>query len=141
MGFGSVFSRVVAGMMASDSKIPYMILQVGFTGISGMLLLSFPLYSYTYNTQLVFGILYGTYSQGVNTLVGPIVLDLVTLKDVPVAYGFVYYSMGVGYILGPPLASWIFRLSMVYDFTYVFAGTCLMVSSVSAALVNIVKRR
>ncbi|XP_067670510.1 monocarboxylate transporter 12-like [Haliotis asinina] len=141
MGFGSVFSRVVAGMMASDSKIPYMILQVGLTGISGMLLLSFPLYSYSYNTQLVFGILYGTYSQGINTLVGPIVLDLVTLKDVPVAYGFVYYSMGVGYILGPPTASWIFRLSMVYDFTYVFAGTCLMVSSISAALVSIVKKR
>ncbi|XP_046349357.2 monocarboxylate transporter 14-like isoform X1 [Haliotis rufescens] len=141
MGVGSVFSRVVAGMMASDSKIPYMVLQVGFTGISGVLLMLFPLYSHTYNTQMVFGILYGTYSQGMNTLIGPIVLDLVTLKDVPVAYGFVYYSMGVGYILGPPVASWIFRLSMVYDFTYVFAGTCLIFSSISAALVSVVGRK
>ncbi|XP_071086261.1 monocarboxylate transporter 5-like [Haliotis cracherodii] len=139
MGVGSVFSRVVAGMMASDTKIPYMILQIGFTGISGVLLMLFPLYSHTYNTQMVFGILYGTYSQGTNTLVGPIVLALVTLKDVPVAYGFVYYSMGVGYILGPPVASWIFKLSMVYDFTYVFAGTCLIFSSISAALVSIVR--
>ncbi|XP_046349374.1 monocarboxylate transporter 14-like isoform X2 [Haliotis rufescens] len=39
------------------------------------------------------------------------------------------------------VSGWIFRLSMVYDFTYVFAGTCLIFSSISAALVSVVGRK
>ncbi|XP_046349292.1 monocarboxylate transporter 14-like [Haliotis rufescens] len=140
MGFGSVISRIVAGMMTSDSKIPYIIIQFGLLGLSGIIVLFFPLYSHTYNTQLVFGILYGTYSQGINTLIGPIVLDLVTVKDVPVAYGFAFFFQGIGYILGPPIASWIYRLSGVYDYTYIFAGSSLVLSAMSAAAVSLAKR-
>ncbi|XP_046560036.1 monocarboxylate transporter 14-like [Haliotis rubra] len=141
MGFGSVISRISAGLITSDSKIPHIIIQVGLLGISGMIVLFFPLYSNTYSTQLVFGILYGTYSQGINTLIGPIVLDLVSLKEVPVAYGFAFFFQGIGYILGPPVASWIYKLSGAYDFTYVFAGSSMVLSSVLAAAVGVVRRK
>ncbi|XP_067670480.1 monocarboxylate transporter 5-like [Haliotis asinina] len=141
MGFGSVISRISAGLITSDSKIPHIIIQVGLLGISGMIVLFFPLYSSTYHTQLVFGILYGTYSQGINTLIGPIILDLVTLKEVPVAYGFAFFFQGIGYILGPPVASWIYTSTGVYHFTYIFAGSCLVLSSMSAAAVSVVRRR
>ncbi|XP_067668286.1 monocarboxylate transporter 12-like [Haliotis asinina] len=141
MGVGSVFSRLAAGIMASDSKIPYLTLHTGFTGISGIVLLLFPLYSHTYTTQLVFGSLFGTYSQGMNTLVGPIVLTLVALEEIPVAYGFAFFFQGIGYILGPPAASWIYKLSGVYDFTYVFAGSSMVLSSMLAAAVGVVRRK
>ncbi|XP_046548505.1 monocarboxylate transporter 12-like [Haliotis rubra] len=141
MGVGSIFSRLAAGIMASDSKIPYLTLHIGLTGISGMVLLLFPLYSHTYTTQLVFGSLYGTYSQGMNTLVGPMVLNLVAVEEVPVAYGCAFFFQGIGYILGPPIASWIYKLSGAYDFTYVFAGSSMVLSSVLAAAVGVVRRK
>lgn len=105
MGVGSVFSRITTGMVASDPAIPYTVLHVGLAGLAGMVLLFFPLYSHCYSTQLVFGLLYGTYSQGLNALIGPAILDLVAKENMSVAYGFIYFFCGIGNIIGPHTAS------------------------------------
>ncbi|XP_048246342.1 monocarboxylate transporter 12-like [Haliotis rufescens] len=141
MGAGGVFTRVVIGLMASDSSTEYTVLQLGIVGITGLITILFPLYSSTYHWQIVFGFLYGLYSHGTNSLIGPLTIQLTSLSNVAIGFGIVYFSCGIGYLLGPVIASFIYDVTKEYDYTFIFAGICFMSSSMSAAGISLFRKR
>ncbi|XP_046566294.1 monocarboxylate transporter 5-like [Haliotis rubra] len=137
MGAGSMFSRVFAGIAASDSNIDAVLLQVGLSGLAGTVSFLFTVGSSSYMSQLAFSYFYATYSQGINTLIGPIIINLLGLPHVAVAYGIVCFFCGLGHLLGPPITSTLYKGSGIYEYTYVFAGACLVLGSIATALTNI----
>ncbi|XP_067669216.1 monocarboxylate transporter 14-like [Haliotis asinina] len=141
LGAGGVFARFIIGLWASDSSMEFSVLQVGFLGITGMITLLFPLMSDTYCWQLDFSFFYGVYSHGTNSLMGPFAIELAGLATVAVGFGMVYFSCGVGYLLGPVIASFIYESSGLYDFTFIFAGVCFLLSSTSTAAITVCRKR
>ncbi|XP_071086397.1 monocarboxylate transporter 2-like [Haliotis cracherodii] len=141
MGAGSMFSRVFAGIAASDSNIDAVVLQVGLSGLAGIISFLFTVGPFTYGSLLARSYLYGTYSHGINSLIGPIIINLLGLPHVAVAFGIVCFFCGLGNLLGPPIASTLYKRSGIYEYTYVFAGACLILGSISTALTNICRLR
>ncbi|XP_048247304.1 monocarboxylate transporter 5-like [Haliotis rufescens] len=137
MGAGSMFSRVFAGIAASDSNIDAVVLQMGLSGLAGIISFLFTVGPFTYGSLLARSYFYGTYSQGINSLIGPIIINLLGLPHVAVAYGILCFFCGLGHLLGPPIASTLYKRSGIYEYTYVFAGACLILGSISTALTNI----
>ncbi|XP_046349296.2 monocarboxylate transporter 5-like [Haliotis rufescens] len=141
LGAGGVFARFTIGLLASDSSIEFPMLQVGFVGITGLITALFPLMSNTYHWQIVFSFFYGVYSHGTNSLMGPFAIELTGLATVAVGFGVVYFSCGIGYLLGPVIASFIYEASGVYDYTFIFAGVCFLLSSISTAAITVCRKR
>ncbi|XP_067668638.1 monocarboxylate transporter 9-like isoform X2 [Haliotis asinina] len=137
MGVGSVISRLLIGILGNDASVDYVTLHLGLLGISGLLTLCFPLYSNTYVLQMTFSAAYGLYSGGLNTLINPITIELMGLKHLAVGSGLGNFFRGIGFFVGPPLASFIYSATRRYDFTFVFAGTILLCGAFFAALVGI----
>ncbi|XP_046560037.1 monocarboxylate transporter 12-like isoform X1 [Haliotis rubra] len=137
MGAGGIFTRVVIGLMASSPSTEYTLLQFGIVGVTGLITIFFPLFSSTYHCQIAFALLYGLYSHGTNSLMGPLTIQLTSLSDVAIGFGIVYFSCGIGYLLGPVIASFIYDVTQVYDYTFVFGGACFLLSSMSTAGISL----
>ncbi|XP_046575541.1 monocarboxylate transporter 12-like isoform X2 [Haliotis rubra] len=69
MGVPALFSGLLIGFASSDPAIGNIILHVGLQGMTAVSLLLLPVLSHTYSLQMIFSVLYGTYSQGPYTLV------------------------------------------------------------------------
>ncbi|XP_071086696.1 monocarboxylate transporter 12-like [Haliotis cracherodii] len=141
VGAGSIFSRILVGIISSDPNIDDVMLQVGITGMTGILALVFPLFPPSYNAQLAFSYLYGTYCHGVYTLLGPMAINFHGLPNASISYGIVCFFIGVGQLLGPPIASVLYKTSGIYEYTYIFSGVCSILSSISAASAGVFRRR
>ncbi|XP_067669214.1 monocarboxylate transporter 5-like isoform X2 [Haliotis asinina] len=137
MGAGGIFTRVLIGLMASSPTTEYKLLQFGIVGVTGLVTIFFPLFSSTYLCQMVFALLYGLYSHGTNSLMGPLTIQLTSLSDVAIGFGIVYFSCGIGYLLGSVIASFIYDVTQVYDYTFVFGGACFLLSSMSTAGISL----
>ncbi|XP_046556364.1 monocarboxylate transporter 14-like [Haliotis rubra] len=137
MGVGSVISRLLTGFAGSDASVDYVTLHMGLLGISGLLTLCFPLYSNSYVLQMTFSAAYGLYSGGLNTLISPITIELMGLKHLAIGSGIGNFFRGIGFFAGPPLSSFIYSATRRYDFTFVFAGTILLLGAFFGALVGI----
>ncbi|XP_046575660.1 monocarboxylate transporter 2-like [Haliotis rubra] len=141
VGAGSIFSRIVVGLASSDTNIDDLLLQFGITGITGTLALVFPLLPNSYNAQLVFSCLYGTYCHGVYSLLGPMTIRLLGLPNASISYGIVSLFIGGGHLLGPPTASFLYKTSGIYEYTYIFSGLCSVLSSISVASTSAFRSR
>ncbi|XP_046349965.2 monocarboxylate transporter 12-like [Haliotis rufescens] len=141
MGAGDFFSRIVIGFLASDPRIEMTVIQVGLVGVAGLITILFPLVSHSYRWQIVFSFFYGLYNHVTNVLMGPIVIELTGLSNVALGFGIVYFFCGIGYLSGPVIASFIYQSTGIYDYTYVFAGTCLFLSSMTTAAISVFRTR
>ncbi|XP_071078502.1 monocarboxylate transporter 9-like [Haliotis cracherodii] len=137
MGVTSLTSRLLAGFAGNDASVDYLTLHMGLLGMSGLLTLCFPLFSNSYAQQLTFSAAYGMYSGGPNSLISPITIELVGLKHLAVGVGIENFFCGVGFLSGPPLASFIYAVTKHYDFTFVFAGIVLLLASFFGGMVGI----
>ncbi|XP_067669215.1 monocarboxylate transporter 2-like isoform X3 [Haliotis asinina] len=141
MGAGDFFSRIVIGFLASDPNVEITVIQIGLVGIAGLITVLFPLVSHSYRWQIVFSFFYGLYNHVTNVLMGPLVIELTGLSNVALGFGIVYFFCGIGYLTGPVIASYIYQRTGVYDYTYVYAGMCLFLASISTAAMNVFKTR
>ncbi|XP_046542402.1 monocarboxylate transporter 5-like isoform X1 [Haliotis rubra] len=140
MGICSLLSRLITGIISNDKEISITLLHVSLLGIAGILTLLFPLFSHTYPLQMLFSALYGLYGGGLHSILSPMTVECVGVSHLAVGYGMTHFAIGIGYILGPPLASMIYESSKDYDHTYFFGGGCLMAASVCAAAVPVYRR-
>ena len=104
IGLGSTFIRILTGITQGHGGIDPLLIYIGFLGISGILILIFPLYSSHYSGQLIFSLLFGIYSGGLIALLNPLAVELVGLRHLSTTVGIVYLMTGIGYMIGPPVA-------------------------------------
>ncbi|XP_067668285.1 monocarboxylate transporter 5-like [Haliotis asinina] len=141
MGVPAFFSGLLTGFASSDTAIGNIILHLGLQAMSGVSLLLLPLLSHTYSLQMVFSIMYGIYGQGSFTLVGPICIELIGRSKLAIAYGVCSFCMGIGYMVGPPIASLIYNSTGVYDYTFLFSGACFIISAFLTLCISLAKKQ
>ncbi|XP_041367033.1 monocarboxylate transporter 12-like [Gigantopelta aegis] len=103
-GIGSGISRMITGFAASDPRIGSIILIAGLTGITGVLVVFTNLFSVTSAGQLSYGFLLGLYTGGVWVISGSSALTLLGVERLATGFGLLMLSIGLGYLVGPPLA-------------------------------------
>lgn len=103
-GIGSTLSRLFTGLSVGKNGIDCILLYFGLQGICGILTTTFPLYSHTTQGQVAYFALFGIYSGGLNTLINPLAVELVGVEQLSSAYGFICFMVGVGFLIGPPIA-------------------------------------
>lgn len=104
VGITGTIGRVLTGMAVSPHVIDPVLMNMGITGISGIICGLFPMYSSTYTGQCVFASLFGIYSGALTTMVTPLSVELLGLEKLSSAVGIMYCIGGIGYIIGPTFA-------------------------------------
>jgi MCP family monocarboxylic acid transporter-like MFS transporter 12 len=104
VGVTGTIGRVLTGMAVSPHAIDPVLMNMGITGISGIICGLFPFYSSSYIGQCVFACLFGIYSGALTTMVTPLSVELLGLEKLSSAVGIMYCIGGVGYIIGPTFA-------------------------------------
>ncbi|XP_046575524.1 monocarboxylate transporter 5-like [Haliotis rubra] len=140
MGVPALCSGLLTGFASSDPAIGNIILHVGLQGMTGVSLLLLPVLSHTYSLQMIFSVLYGTYSQGPFTLVSPICIELIGRSKLAFGYGICFFCFGLGNMVGPPIASLIYESTGVYVLTFLFSGACFIISAFLALCIPLTKK-
>jgi hypothetical protein len=73
-------------------------------GVAGVVTLTFPLYSHFVSAGYIYAAVAGFYTGGPNSVMTPITLRLVGVKDISSAHGLEICFCGIGILVGPPIA-------------------------------------
>ena len=94
----------------------------------------------SYQLILVLSALYGLCISANYSLTSPILVELVSLDQFSSAYGFLLACQGVGNLIGPPVAGWLYDWSKEWFLTFALAGVFIAVSGALLLLLGTVQR-
>ncbi|KAL8621761.1 hypothetical protein ACOMHN_061896 [Nucella lapillus] len=104
VGVFSFLSRIGNGLLLTSPRVNGLVLSVVLMGACGLACCLFPWYSLTYVRQMTFASLFGLSTGGFFTLINVLTVQLVGFQFLTTAYGVLIFTMGVGYVAGPPLS-------------------------------------
>ncbi|KAI5723202.1 hypothetical protein M8J76_002853 [Diaphorina citri] len=88
-------------------------------------------------TCLSFGIFFAS-----NFSCTPIILvELVPLDRFATAYGLTLLAQGIGNLVGPPLAGWVFDVTQIWDYSFYLAGFWIIISGILIAVIPFTENR
>ncbi|XP_041348787.1 monocarboxylate transporter 12-like [Gigantopelta aegis] len=133
-GIGSIVSRLTTGFAANDPRIGSILLLAGMTGLIGVLALFINLFSVTSAGQLSYGFLLGLYTGGLWVVSGPSALSLLGVERLATGFGLLMLSIGLGYLVGPPLAGLVFQASNQHSSLFLFCAAMCFTATVCTFL-------
>nr|KAG5708264.1 hypothetical protein BaRGS_021198 [Batillaria attramentaria] len=104
VGIFGLLGRTLSGFASTEPSIDPLILEMGGMGLCGVTTILFPLYSGTYVGQMVFAAMFGLYTGPQVALMTVLTVRFVGVRLLATGFGVMIFTMGVGYIAGPPLA-------------------------------------
>merc|ERR1712106_980691 len=84
----------------------------------------------SYSMVLVLSAFYGFFISANYSLTAPILVDLVSIEQFSSAYGFLLACQGIGNLLGPPFAGWLYDYSKEWFLTFGLAGVFIVISGI-----------
>lgn len=88
-------------------------------------------------TCLSFGVFFAS-----NFSCTPIILvELVPLDRFATAYGLTLLAQGIGNLVGPPLAGWVFDVTQIWDYSFFLAGFWIVISGLLIAIIPFTENR
>ncbi|XP_070532671.1 monocarboxylate transporter 13-like [Ptychodera flava] len=133
IGVCSLAGKIIHGSMVDCGKFPPLLMFSSHLFFAGMSLLlvpigdSFPVFAVLF---VVFG-----YSVGVYFSVIPICLrEGLGVQNLATSLGWVFLAIGLGDILGPPIAGWLFDISSNYNYCFIMVGTLDILAAVTVLL-------
>ncbi|XP_076437151.1 monocarboxylate transporter 12-like [Babylonia areolata] len=141
VGIFSLVSRVGSGILLTSQRVNGFLLSVGLMGLCGLSSCLFPAYSASYAGQMAFSCLFGLSTGGFFTLINVLTVQLVEFRFLAAAYGMLIFVMGLGYVVGPPLAGMIVDSGGTYEHSFIFLGLAMFASALFDLLAKILHRR
>jgi len=89
----------------------------------------------SYNAVLVLSAFYGFCISANYSLTSPILVDLVSIDNFSSAYGFLLACQGVGNLIGPPFAGWLYDFSKEWFLTFGLAGFFIAISGLLLVII------
>jgi len=84
----------------------------------------------TNSTVLILSAFYGFFISANYSLTSPILVDIVSIEQFSSAYGFLLACQGIGNLVGPPFAGWLYDYSQQWYLTFGLAGVFIAISGV-----------
>jgi len=82
------------------------------------------------STVLILSAFYGFFISANYSLTSPILVDIVSIEQFSSAYGFLLACQGIGNLVGPPFAGWLYDYSQKWYLTFGLAGVFIAISGV-----------
>lgn len=70
-----------------------------------------------------------------------ILVELIPLERFTTAYGLSLLCQGIGNLLGPPLAGWLFDVTGTWDLSFLMAGGFIIVSGILIGIISYTKNQ
>ncbi|XP_063155908.1 monocarboxylate transporter 5 [Candoia aspera] len=132
-GIVETVSLLLSGWIAHQNWInkyhyhkTYLIL-CGFTNLLCPLATTFPL-------LMSYSVTLAIFTGGYLALLFPVLVDLVGAARFHSALGLASFIAGLGVIAGPPIAGWLYDYTRTYAYSFILAGICFLISSISLFL-------
>lgn len=94
-------------------------------------------YPFLMITSAAFGLFFAS-----NFSFTPVILvELIPLERFTTAYGLSLLCQGIGNLLGPPLAGWLFDVTNAWDLSFLMAGGWIIVSGIFVGIIPYTKNR
>ncbi|XP_076248340.1 uncharacterized protein LOC143188143 isoform X2 [Calliopsis andreniformis] len=94
-----------------------------------------------YNLLIVTSAAFGLFFASSFSFTPVILVELIPLEQFTTAYGLTLLCQGIGNLLGPPLAGWLFDVTESWDLSFFMAGTWIIVSGFFIGLIPYTKNR
>ena len=104
IGIGTILSRLTVGLATGPNGLDPLLLNFGLTALMGAVIVTFPLYVTYPKGPMIFASLYGIYSGGLLVFTVPLCLEFVGMQHLNSALGLWFFLLGLGSLIGPPLA-------------------------------------
>ncbi|KOX77337.1 Monocarboxylate transporter 12 [Melipona quadrifasciata] len=94
-----------------------------------------------YNLLMVVSAAFGLFFASSFSFTPVILVELIPLERFTTAYGLSLLCQGIGNLLGPPLAGWIFDVTNSWDLSFCMAGGWIIISGFLVGLIPYTKNR
>ncbi|XP_043529216.1 uncharacterized protein LOC122538839 [Frieseomelitta varia] len=94
-----------------------------------------------YNLLMVVSAAFGLFFASNFSFTPVILVELIPLERFTTAYGLSLLCQGIGNLLGPPLAGWIFDVTNSWDLSFCMAGGWIVISGFLVGLIPYTKNR
>ncbi|CAL7936139.1 unnamed protein product [Xylocopa violacea] len=94
-----------------------------------------------YNLLMVTSAAFGLFFASSFSFTPVILVELIPLERFTTAYGLSLLCQGIGNLLGPPLAGWLFDVTESWDLSFCMAGGWIVVSGLLVGLIPYTKNR
>ncbi|XP_061194777.1 monocarboxylate transporter 4-like [Saccostrea echinata] len=142
IGIGTIISRLLVGVAIGPGGQNPLLLNVGLTACMGAVIGTFPFYASFTSGYIIFSVVYGVVSGGLNVFTIPLCVSLAGKEHLSEAIGMWFLLLGLGSLVGPPAAGLIFDMTGSYAYSYYIMGIMvLLASSLSLAVVLCQRRR
>ena len=122
IGIGTILSRLTVGLATGPNGLDPLLLNFGLTALMGTVIVTFPLYVIYPTGPMIFALLYGIYSGGLLVFTVPLCLEFVGMQHLNSALGLWFLLLGLGSLIGPPLAgnNYFWMLVLIYTASMTF---------------------
>lgn len=107
-------------------------------GVATFLMSTFTPY---YNLLMITSAAFGLFFASSFSFTPVILVQLIPLERFTTAYGLSLLCQGIGNLLGPPLAGWLFDITNSWDLSFYMAGSWIVVSGLLVGLIPYTKNR
>lgn len=135
IGILNTLGEVIVGWVADLPWVNSNLLYACCMLVCGLVTAVIPLVS-SYALILVLSGIYGLCISANYSLTSPILVDLVSLDQFSSAYGFLLACQGVGNLIGPPVAGWLYDFTGDWQLTFALAGLFIAVSGILLLLLG-----
>ncbi|XP_021373067.1 monocarboxylate transporter 12-B-like [Mizuhopecten yessoensis] len=130
IGFTGSLGRLCIGFTGNVDNIYNMVLYFGTFGMLGTATVLFQLYSATYTGQMIYAVLFGTYSGCCYVLLNSITPELVGVNNLALAIGIEMLFAGIGSLIGALMAGVIVDNGGTYESAFTLAGFSVLMAAV-----------
>lgn len=128
IGITNTIGRILSGLLADTKRVDALVINNVALVISGISLFLEPLCN-TYETLIIFSVVYGLCVSAYISLTSIILCDLLGLSKLTNAFGLLTLCRGIAGIYGPPLAGAVFTATGNYDASFYLGGGLFMVGT------------
>ncbi|XP_062583671.1 monocarboxylate transporter 12-like [Saccostrea cucullata] len=129
IGIGTIISRLVVGVAIGPGGLDPLMLNVALTACMGVVIGTFPFYISSNSGYIIFSVMYGVVSGGLNVFTVPLCVSLAGKEYLSEALGIWFLLLGLGSLIGAPAAGFIFDRTGSYAYSYFIMGMLVLLAS------------
>ncbi|XP_049857262.1 monocarboxylate transporter 13-like isoform X2 [Schistocerca gregaria] len=127
LGLLNMVGMVILGWMGDRPKVNAVAVYAVCMTVCGLCTAVVPLV-HTYIGLMIIACIFGLSISANYTLASIILVEMVSLERFTNGYGLLLLVQGLGNIIGPPLAGWLYDISGSYDLSFYLAGLFIILS-------------
>ncbi|XP_025831859.1 uncharacterized protein LOC108732569 isoform X1 [Agrilus planipennis] len=98
--------------------------------LCGVSCVAIMVFTENYTMVLVFSASFGLFFSSTYSFTPAILVELISLENFTFAYGLILLCQGIGHLIGPPIAGYIFDVTNTWEQTFWQAGIWIVISGI-----------